>query len=77
MSPETNGWMPPREDPAPAGREERSDERPADAARAAPDPEVVAKPRRRQYSAEYKLKILEEADRCAEPGAAGGYRAHG
>jgi transposase len=29
---------------------------------APPDPEVVARPRRRQFSAEYKLRILKEAD---------------
>lgn len=34
-----------------------------------PDPEVLAKGQRRQFGAEYKLKILEEADRCTEPGA--------
>ena len=36
-----------------------------------PDPEVLAKARRRRFSAEYKLRILEEADRCTEPGATG------
>ena len=34
-----------------------------------PDPEVLAKGKRRQFSGEYKLKILEEADACNEPGA--------
>ena len=34
-----------------------------------PDPEVLAKGQRRQFTAEYKLKILEEADACTEPGA--------
>ena len=34
-----------------------------------PDPEVLAKGQRRQFSAEYKLKILEEADRCTSQGA--------
>ena len=37
-----------------------------------PDPEVPAKARRRRYSAEYKLQILEEADRASEPGQVGG-----
>ena len=37
----------------------------------APDPEVVAKPKRRQFSAEYRLRILEEADRCSQPGEIG------
>ncbi len=30
-----------------------------------PDTEVVARPTRRRFSAEYKARILEEADRCA------------
>ena len=36
-----------------------------------PDPEVVAKARRRQYTAEYKKRILAEADSAKEPGAIG------
>ncbi len=36
-----------------------------------PDPEVVAKPTRRQFSAQYRLRILEEADRCSELGEVG------
>jgi transposase len=35
------------------------------------DPEVNAKPERRQFSAEYKRRILEEADACTEPGQIG------
>ena len=56
------------------GVEERSDETPrvrASGARPAPDPEVVAKPKRRQFTAEYRLRILEEADRCTQPGEVG------
>jgi transposase len=34
-----------------------------------PDPEVLAKGKRRQFSGEYKLRILEETDACTEPGA--------
>ena len=37
----------------------------------APAPEVAAKPARRQFSAEYRLRILEEADRCTRPGEVG------
>ena len=33
--------------------------------------EVVAKATRRRFSAEYKLKILQEADGCREPGEIG------
>jgi transposase-like protein len=58
--------------PAPAlGVEERSDEAPSAGANAAPDPEVVAKPKRRRFTAEYRLRIVEEADRCTEPGDVG------
>jgi transposase len=43
---------------------------PADAG-GAPDPEVVAKPKRRRFSAEYRLKILRQADACKAPGELG------
>ena len=63
---------------APAvGVEERSDEAPTAGAersptrRGAPDPEVVAKPTRRRFTAEYRLRIVEEADGCTEPGDVG------
>ena len=60
---------------APAlGVEERSDEAPragAAQARRVPDPEVVAKPTRRQFTAEYRLRIVEEAERCTRPGEVG------
>ena len=61
------------ESSAPAlGVEERSDEAPrAGRARPAPDPEVVAKPKRRQFTAQYRLRILEEAERCTQPGEVG------
>ena len=36
-----------------------------------PDPEVPEKARRRKFTAKYKLKILEQADRCSEPGEIG------
>ena len=35
------------------------------------DPEVPEKARRRRFSAEYKMRILEEADACSEPGEVG------
>ena len=54
------------------GAEERSDEAPrAGRPRPGPDPEVVAKPTRRQFSAEYRLRILEEAERCTQRGEEG------
>ncbi|MGH9691271.1 MAG: hypothetical protein ACRD4C_09380 [Candidatus Acidiferrales bacterium] len=36
-----------------------------------PDPEVVAKPKRRTFTAEYKLSILQEAEVAATPGGVG------
>ncbi len=36
-----------------------------------PDPEVVAKAKRRTFSAKYKLRILQEADRCNKVGQIG------
>jgi transposase len=36
-----------------------------------PDPEVLERARRRQFTATYKLRILEEADRCVEFGQLG------
>jgi transposase len=36
-----------------------------------PDPEVVAGPKRRRFTAEYKLRILREADRCKGAGDIG------
>ena len=37
----------------------------------APDPEVVAKPTRRQFTAQYRLRIVQEAARCTGPGEVG------
>ena len=54
------------------GVEERSFEAPRDGrAGATPDPEVVAKPKRRQFTAQYRLRTLEEADRCTQSGEVG------
>jgi transposase-like protein len=36
-----------------------------------PDPEVVPQAKARQFSAEYKRRILDEADRCTRPGETG------
>lgn len=36
-----------------------------------PDPEVVERPARRRFSAEYKLRILREADGCTKTGEIG------
>ena len=37
----------------------------------APDPEVSAKPKRRRFTAAYKARIVEEAQRCTESGQVG------
>ena len=38
---------------------------------AVPDPVVEAKPRRRRFTAEYKLRLLREVERAKEPGDIG------
>lgn len=38
---------------------------------AAPETEVLAKAQRRRFTAEYKRRILKEADRCMRPGEIG------
>ena len=64
-----NGFAAPSE-----GVEERSDETPGEGAgapAAPPDPEVAEKPKRRRFSAEYRLRIVREADSCTQPGEIG------
>ncbi len=39
--------------------------------RICPDPEVTGKAKRRRFSAEYKLRVLREADQCRKPGELG------
>jgi len=39
--------------------------------RVAPDPELVERPLRRRFSAEYKLRILQEVEACTRPGEIG------
>ncbi len=36
-----------------------------------PDPEVVARAKRRRFTAEYRMSILRKADACTEPGQLG------
>jgi transposase-like protein len=36
-----------------------------------PDPELVERPSRRRFSAEYKLRVLREAEACTVPGSVG------
>jgi transposase len=52
--------------------DERRNERAPDAPEVAvPDPEVPAKPTRRRFTAEYKLRVLQEAESQRDPGAIG------
>jgi transposase-like protein len=51
------------------GTDKRSNEAPERVV--AVDPEVLAKPKRRQFSAAYRLRILEEADGCRSSGEIG------
>ena len=37
----------------------------------APDPELAERPKRRRFTAKYKLEILEKADACTRPGEVG------
>ena len=41
------------------------------AAGSAPDPELVERPKRRRFTAEYKLEMLEKAEACTRPGEIG------
>lgn len=41
------------------------------AAKTGPDPELVERPKRRRFTADYKLRILREADSCTRPGETG------
>ncbi len=36
-----------------------------------PDPELVERPQRRRFTAEYKLRIIHEAEACTQPGEIG------
>ena len=45
--------------------------RPSEARQLLADPEVVDRPLRRRFSPSYKLRIVEKADRCTEPGEVG------
>lgn len=38
---------------------------------AVPDPELTERPKRRSFTAEYKLKVLKRADACKKPGELG------
>lgn len=48
-----------------------AEERFSEAVAASSDPEVFDKPTRRRFTAEYKLRILNQADACTEQGSLG------
>ena len=48
-------------------QQQQQQEPPSDRSTVIPDPEVVPRAKRRQFTAEYKLRIIREADACAEP----------
>ncbi len=52
-------------------RARRSSEDPGTNGRLAPDSEVTERPQRRRFSAEYKLRIVREADACKGDGDVG------
>ena len=54
-----------------AGGSTRSQSQSSTDAMARPDPEVLEKPARRKFSAEYKQRVLQEADACREQGQIG------
>lgn len=57
---------------AAAGSGTGAPEAPAEAdAKPIPDPAVPEKPVRRRFTAEYKLRVLREAEGCTEPGQLG------
>src|SRR6266566_902280 len=46
-------------------------ERDGDVRAGVPDPELVEGPKRRRFSAEYKLRVLREVEACTRPGEIG------
>ena len=74
----SNTSMPPGETPESREGERSEPDRDAggspgarERAATPPDPEVTPRARRRRFSAAYKLKIVEAADRCSKPGEIG------
>ena len=48
-------------------------ERASDGTKSLTEVEVLAKAERRRFTAEYKVKVLRETDRCKQPGEIGRY----
>ena len=53
------------------GRDRREEADEAEIVTSPEDPELVERPRRRRFTAEYKLGVLREADGCTKPGETG------
>src|SRR3954470_14878750 len=51
--------------------EKQANEASARIAERVPDPELVERAKRRRFSAEYKLRILQQAEACTRPGEIG------
>jgi transposase len=62
---------PERAEPPRSGGEANGGANNRAAARPVPDPEVSARPQRRRFTPAYKARIVEEAQRCTEPGEIG------
>ena len=52
-------------------QQQQQEQQQKDPATGIPDPEVVPKAKRRQFTAKYKLRIVREADACTAPGQIG------
>ena len=62
---------PERAEPERSGGEPNGGANNAVANSPAPDPEVLAQPKRRRFTAAYKARVVEEAQRCTESGQIG------
>ena len=52
-------------------KQQQKQQQQKDLATRIPDPEVVPKAKRRQFTAKYKLRIVREAEACTKPGQIG------
>ncbi len=57
--------------PQGAGGDRRESEGAPPSSRGVPDPELAERPRRRRFSAQYKLRVLREAEACTRKGEIG------
>ncbi len=71
MKEQVNGSAPSGAERSEAARSEAERSAVADGGRTMPEPEVVVRAKRRQFTADYKKRILTEADSARESGATG------